>query len=89
LLPWFSLVSLAQLAVSALSALVLVYAVMSWLSPSSPMYVVVARLAEPVLRPFRRVVPLIGGIDLSPLVLLLALQMLGMVLMGLQMGGLR
>jgi YggT family protein len=34
-------------------------------------------------------VPLIGGIDLSPLVLLLALQMLGMVLMGLQMGGLR
>jgi YggT family protein len=35
------------------------------------------------------VVPLIGGIDLSPLVLLLALQMLGMVLMGLQMGGLR
>jgi YggT family protein len=53
------------------------------------MYDVVARLAEPVLRPFRRVVPLIGGIDLSPLVLLLALQMLGMVLMGLQMGGLR
>jgi YggT family protein len=35
------------------------------------------------------VVPLIGGIDLSPLVLLLGLQMLGMVLMGLQMGGLR
>jgi YggT family protein len=33
--------------------------------------------------------PLIGGIDLSPLVLLLALQMLGMVLMSLQMGGLR
>jgi uncharacterized protein YggT (Ycf19 family) len=34
-------------------------------------------------------VPLIGGIDLSPLVLLLALQMVGIVLTGLQMGGLR
>jgi YggT family protein len=88
LLPWFSLLSLAQLVVSALSALVLVYAVMSWISPGSPMYDLVARLAEPLLRPFRRVVPLIGGIDLSPLVLLLALQMLGMVLMGLQTGGL-
>lgn len=87
-LPWFGLLSLAQLVVSALSALVLVYAVMSWVSPNSPMYDLVARLAEPVLQPFRRVMPLIGGIDLSPLVLLLALQMLGMVLMSWQMGGL-
>lgn len=30
-------------------------------------------LVEPVLAPIRRIVPLIGGIDLSPLVLLLAL----------------
>ena len=89
LLPWFSLLSLAQLVVSALSALVLVYAVMSWLSPHAPMYDLVSRLAEPILRPFRRLLPLIGGIDLSPLVLLLALQMLGMLLMGLQLGGLR
>ncbi|MDP4613405.1 MAG: YggT family protein [Limnohabitans sp.] len=89
MLPWLSLLSLAQLVVSALSALVLVYAVMSWISPGSPMYDLVTRLAEPLLRPFRRVVPLIGGIDLSALVLLLALQMMGMVLMGLQTGGLR
>ena len=89
LLPWFSVLSLAQLVVSALSALVLVYAVMSWVSPGSPLYDMVARLTEPVLRPFRRVVPLIGGIDLSPLVVLLALQMLGVVLLNLQMPGLR
>lgn len=87
LLPWFSLLSLAQLMVSALSTLVLVYAVMSWISPGSPMYDLIARLAEPILRPLRRVMPLIGGIDLSPLVLLLALQLLGMVLMSVQMGG--
>lgn len=89
LLPWFSVLSLAQLLVSALSALVLVYAIMSWVSPGSPMYDLVARLAEPVLRPLRRVVPLIGGIDLSPLVLLLALQMMGVVLTSLQMSSLR
>ena len=33
-----------------------------------------ARLVDPVLVPFRRVVPVIGGIDLSSMVLLLALQ---------------
>ena len=89
LLPWFSLLSLVQLVVSGLSALVLVYAVMSWISPQSPLNDLVTQLVEPVLRPFRRVVPLVGGIDLSPLVLLLALQMVGIVLIGLQMDGLR
>lgn len=89
LLPWFSLLSLAQLVVSALSVLVLVYAVMSWVNPGSPAHDLVAGLAEPVLRPFRRLLPLVGGIDLSPLVLLLVLQLLGLLLMSLQMAGLR
>jgi YggT family protein len=34
------------------------------------------RLSEPLLRPIRRVVPLIGGVDLSPLILILALGFL-------------
>ncbi len=32
------------------------------------------RLTEPVLRPIRRYVPLVGGLDLSPLVLLLVIH---------------
>ena len=31
-------------------------------------------LADPFLRPFRRLVPLIGGVDLSPIVLLFVIQ---------------
>ena len=34
---------------------------------------VLYRLTEPVLRPIRRIIPLIGGVDLSPLVLILLL----------------
>jgi YggT family protein len=30
-------------------------------------------LTEPVLRPIRRIIPLVGGVDLSPLVLILLL----------------
>ena len=85
MLPLVSLVGLAQLVVSALSALVLVLAIMSWVNPGSPMYSLTVRLCDPFLQPFQRVVPLIGGIDLSPLALLLVLQILGMLLSGLQM----
>lgn len=84
LLPLVSLVGMAQLTVSALSALVLVLAVMSWVNTGSPMYSLVTRLSQPFLRPFQRVVPLIGGVDLSPIALLLVLQLVGMVLARLQ-----
>lgn len=41
------------------------------------------RLTEPVLRPIRRFVPLIGGIDLSPIVLIFAIMFLQSFLMRL------
>lgn len=36
----------------------------------------VGRLCEPVLRPVRRVLPVSGGLDFSPMVVLLGLQLL-------------
>ena len=60
-------------------------AVLSWVNPGSPMYSLVSRLSQPFLRPFQRVVPLIGGVDLSPIALLLVLQLAGMLLAQLQM----
>ena len=45
---------------------------------------VIARLCEPILRPFRRIIPLVGGIDLSPLAVLVLLQVAMIVLGHLQ-----
>ncbi len=45
---------------------------------------VIGRLCAPPLMPIRRVLPLVGGIDLSPLVLLLLLQIASIVLGNLQ-----
>lgn len=81
-----SLVGLLQLVVSGLSAFVLILAVLSWVNPGSPLHDLSDRLCAPFLRPFRKAIPPIGGVDLSPLVLLLVLQMLGMVLAQFQMG---
>jgi YggT family protein len=48
---------------------IVLYALLSLIAPGgySPMQSVLATLCEPVLRPFRRVIPPIAGIDLSPL----------------------
>ena len=83
-LPWLALFGLARVAVSGLIGLLIVYAVMSWVQARSPLSDVIARLCEPVLRPFRRIIPLVGGIDLSPLAALVLLQVAMIVLGHLQ-----
>lgn len=60
--------------------IVIISAVLSWVPTRSPVADVMQWLAEPLLRPIRRIVPLVGGVDLSPLLALVLLQVLLMVL---------
>ena len=83
-LPWLALFGLLRVAVSAVMGLVIVHAVMSWVQARSPIANVIDRLAEPILRPVRRLLPPLGGVDLSPLVLIVLLQVLLMVVGHLQ-----
>ncbi|MDO5086574.1 MAG: YggT family protein [Comamonadaceae bacterium] len=78
--PVMGLLGLLQLAVSVATALVVVAALMSWLQPGAPALRFVHQLTAPLLAPVRRVLPLAGGVDLSPLVVVVALQVLGMML---------
>ncbi len=82
--PVLALFGLLRLVISGLTGLLIVYAVLSWVQTRSPVYDTVERLCVPALRPVRRVVPLVGGVDLSPLVLLVVLQIAAMVLSALQ-----
>jgi len=66
-----------------------VHAVLSWVQSDSPLVDIIARLCAPLLRPFRRVIPLVGGIDLSPLALLVVLQVGAIVLGAIQHSVLR
>jgi YggT family protein len=60
------------------SLVVLVAVVLSWvrLDPRNPLVTMTRGLTEPILGPIRKVLPPMGGLDLSPLVLLVALQIL-------------
>lgn len=79
-----ALVEVARLAIHLAMLLVLVTALLSWVNPYAPLAPFFDALARPLLAPFRRVIPPLGGVDLSPLVLLIALQVLLMVLDGLR-----
>lgn len=80
MLPLLAVLGLLRLVISSLIALVIIYAIMSWIRSDSVVTDVVDRLCAPLLRPFRKVIPLVGGIDLSPLALLVVLQIASMLL---------
>ena len=84
MLPVVALFGLLQLAISALTGLVIVYAVLSWVRADSPIVDVIERLCVPLLRPWRKLIPLVGGIDLSPLAFLVVLQVATIVLSYMQ-----
>lgn len=72
---------LARTVLQGLMILLIGYAILSWVQPQSPVMGVLDRLCAPILRPVRRVVPLVGGVDLSVLVVIILLQV-GLMLLG-------
>jgi YggT family protein len=54
---------------------IIVYAILSWVGQSySPIGALLEDLVAPILRPVRRFLPIIGGLDLSPLLVLILIQ---------------
>ena len=71
---WFAVRGLLRLAVYILIGALILQAVLSWINPYSPLAAPAHKLTRPLLDPLRRFIPLISGIDLSPLVAILLLQ---------------
>jgi YggT family protein len=65
-----------RLIVYLVMGVVILDALLSWFGPYSPAAAPIRQLAQPILSPVRRVIPPISGIDLSPLIALVFLQML-------------
>ena len=63
---------------------VLARALMSWFpaSPDNPLVRVLWQVTEPILAPLRRIIPRIGMIDITPMVAIILLQVVGGVIAG-------
>ena len=65
-LPGLALFGVVRVAITGLIGLLIVYAVLSWVQTRSPVSDVIGRLVNRCCVPVRRLIPLVGGIDLSP-----------------------
>lgn len=82
-IPALAALGLLRWAISGLTGMLIVHIVLSWVRSDAPIGALIDRLVAPWLRPLRRLIPMVGGFDLTPLVLLVLLQVAAMVLDGL------
>lgn len=78
-MAWFIL----YYTLEAFKWLIIVRAIMSWFaSPYSnhPIVATVRKITDPILRPISDLVPLVGGIDLSPIVAFFGISLLQQVI---------
>jgi YggT family protein len=74
-LAW-SAVKLLKICVYLLMSALVAQALLSWVNPFTPLAPLLAAITYRFLRPVQRVLPLIGNVDLSPLVLLVICQVI-------------
>lgn len=81
-LAW-AIPALIELAIDLFLFAVLVRVVLSWVNPDpyNPAVALLDRLTDPILRPAQRLLPPIGGIDLSPMLVMVGLVLLQMLLL--------
>lgn len=72
----YSFISLIKLATYVFIFAIVIQVIISWINPGvyNPVVSLLYSITEPVLKPFRRMIPPISGFDLSPLVALVVLQ---------------
>ncbi len=78
-----SVAELLALAINIFLFSIFIQVIMSWINPMGgyhPVMSLLYSLNEPLMRPARRLLPPISGIDLSPMLVLLGLQVLKMLL---------
>jgi YggT family protein len=80
-LIFWSLAELVTLAINVYIGAILIQVVISWINPGTynPMVSLLHSLTEPLLRPARRLLPPVSGFDFSPILVLIALNVLKML----------
>jgi YggT family protein len=54
-----------------------------FMDPYQPVRLFIDRIVDPMLRPIQRIIPPLGGIDISPLVLLIIVQIFGRLIVSI------
>lgn len=78
-LLFLAFVKLIRLSIYVFIGAIIIQAVLSWVNPHHPVAPFFHALTRPFLKPFQKAVPLIGGVDITPVLVLIALQLVLML----------
>lgn len=78
-LLFLAVVKLVRLTVYVFMGAVLLQALLSWVNPFHPVAPFFEALTRPLLKPFQKAIPPIGGVDITPIVVLIGLQLVLML----------
>lgn len=61
---------------------IMLHVILSWVNPHTPIAPVLNSLTRPILTPIQKIIPTVSGIDFSPFVAIILLQMLNISIIG-------
>ena len=76
---FFAFVKLIRLTIYIFMGAIIIQAVLSWVSPCHPVAPFFDALARPLLKPVQKAIPPIGGVDITPVFILIFLQLILML----------
>lgn len=76
---FLALVKLLRLTVYIIMGAVFLQAILSWVNPYHPVAPFFEAMTRPFLKPFQRAIPPIGGVDITPVLVLIACQLVLML----------
>lgn len=88
---WLSISSLIELVLLSLNIFtfaIFIHIILSWVAPGThnPATAFISTIVNPVLLPFRRWIPPLGGLDISPMIVIIALQAIAILVGDLRPG---
>jgi YggT family protein len=73
-----AIINIINFIVLIITLLIILKVMLSYfVAPYQPVRLYIDRIIDPMLRPIQRIIPSLGGLDISPLVLLIIVQILG------------
>lgn len=71
-----SLADVLKLTIQTFFYAIILQAILSWVQPHSPVNMLLYKINSPIMRPIQRLIPPVGGIDISPIPAMIVLQLL-------------
>ena len=74
--PIYTVVNILNTILSFLTYAIIIRAVLSWVrpNPNNPLIRLINKVTDPIMRPLERIIPPIGGLDISPIIALVLIQ---------------